>query len=101
MAEERRRGGAAKPAFDARAVFYGRPLVEFVAREAFAAFARRDEIAPKICPGQERNASPFYDTLSQIHAAWMLSPRDDLGGACPRAIALDRHDHLPWDLQDR
>jgi hypothetical protein len=101
VAEERRRERAAKPAFDARAVFYGRSLAEFVARETFAAFARRDEIAPKISPGQERHASPFYDTLSQIHAAWMLSPRDDLGGDCPRAIALDRHDHLTRDLQDR
>ncbi|MEX2119866.1 MAG: hypothetical protein WD847_09750 [Pirellulales bacterium] len=138
VAEERRRERAARPAVDARAVFYGRPLVEFVARETFAAFARRDEIAaavrvqwtdkarkrladeanlspdqvdagglteeeitPKTWPGQERYASPFYDALSQIHAAWLLSPRDDLGGDCPRAIALGRHEHLMWDLQDR
>jgi hypothetical protein len=138
VAEERRRERAAKPVLDARAVFYGRPLVEFVARETFAAFARRDQIAaairiqwtekarkrladeahlspdqvaagrltddeitPKTWPGEERYASPFYDTLSQIHAAWLLTPRDDLGGDCPRAIALDRHDHLVWDLQDR
>jgi hypothetical protein len=138
VAETRRRERAAKPALDARAVFYGRPLLEFVARETFAAFARRDEIAaavraqwtegarnrlaaeanlspdqvdagrltddeitPKAWPGRERYASPFYDTLSQIHAAWLLSPRDDLGGDCPREIALDRHDHLTWDLQDR
>ncbi|MFN0197690.1 MAG: hypothetical protein ACKVT0_13175 [Planctomycetaceae bacterium] len=33
--------------------------------------------------------------------AWLLTPRDDLGGVCPREIALDRHDHLTWDLQDR
>lgn len=138
LAEERRRERAAKPVLDARAVFYSRPMVEFVAREAFAAFARRDEIAaavrtqwaekarkrladeanvspdqvdagrltddqitPRTWPGQERYASPFYDTLRQIHAAWLLSPRDDLGGDCPRNIALDRHDHLMWDLQDR
>ena len=138
VAEERRRKRAAKPIRDARQVFYGRPLLEFVGRESFAAFARRDEIAaavraqwaenarnrladeanlaldqvdasrltdeeitPKTWPGQERYASPFYDTLKQIHAAWLLTPRDDLGGACPREVALDRHDHLMWDLQDR
>jgi len=137
-AEERRRKLAAKPIRNARQVFYGRPMVEFVARESFAAFARRDEIAaavraqwaenarsrladeanlaldqvdasrltdeeitPKTWPGEEHYASPFYDTLKEIHAAWLLTPRDDLGGACPREVALDRHGHLGWDLQDR
>jgi hypothetical protein len=112
--------------------------LEFIARETFAAFAPRDEIAaavhrewaeqarqrlakeanispdqvdasrltldeirPKTWPGQERYASPYYDTLRQIHAAWLLTPRDDLGGECPRGVALDRHSHLTWDLQDR
>lgn len=138
VADERRRERVARPVLDARAVFYGQPLVEFVARETFTAFARRDEIVatvrtqwaerarkrladeanispdqvdagrltdeeitPQTWPGQERYASPFYATLSQIHAAWLLTPRDDLGDDCPRAIALDRHDHLGWDLQHR
>ena len=47
-----------------------------------------EEITPKTWPGQQ-DASPFYDTLKQIHVAWLLTPRDDLGGACPREIALD------------
>ena len=38
-------------------------------------------LGPKGWPGQERDASPFYDTLKQIHAAWLLTPREDLGGA--------------------
>ena len=138
LAEKRRRERAAKPIRDARAVFYGRPMLEFVAREVLCRLrsARRDcrrgsravgrearnrladesnlsldevdasrltdeEITPKTWPGQEHYASPFYDTLKQIHAAWLLTPRDDLGGACPREVALDRHDHLMWDLQDR
>jgi len=138
VAEERRRKREARLIRDARHVFYGRPMMEFVARESFAAFARRDEIAaavrtewterarkrladeanlaldevdasrltdeeitPKTWPGQKRSASPFYDTLKQIHAAWLLTPRDDLGGGCPREIALERRDHLMWDLQDR
>ena len=60
-----------------------------------------DEITPTTWPGEEHYASPFYDTLKEIHAAWLLTPRDELGGACPRDVALDRHDHLMWDLQDR
>jgi len=138
VAEDRRRERATKPIRDPRAVFYGRPMLEFLARETFAAFTRRDQIAaavrtrwteqarkrladeanialdqvdasrltdeeitPKTWPGQERYASPFYDALKQIHAAWLLTPRDDLGGACPREIALEPRNHLTWDLQDR
>jgi hypothetical protein len=121
-----------------REVFYGRPLLEFIGRKTFAAFARRDEIAaavraqwadearirlakeagvaadeipadrlteaeiaPRTWPGQEHYASPFYDTLKQIHIDWLLTPRDDLGGACPREIAFEQHDHLMRDLEDR
>jgi hypothetical protein len=39
--------------------------------------------------------------IKQIHAAWLLTPREDLGGAHPRAIALERRQHLGWDMQDR
>ena len=45
LAEERRRERAARPTLDARAVLFGRPLVEFVAAECFAAFGRREELA--------------------------------------------------------
>ena len=119
-ADRRRRERAAKPSPDVREVFYGRSLLEFIVRETFAAFARRDEIAaamhaewaenaasdwrkgrhtpehvdatlltedevtPTTRPGQEHYASLFHNTLKQIHAAWLLTPREDLGGASPR-----------------
>ena len=138
VAEKRRRERAAKPIRDDRQVFYGRPLLEFIGRQCFAAFARRDEIAaavraaradeagdrraaqadlspdqadarglsdeeisPSGWPDEERSKSPFYDSLMQIHAAWMLTPRDDLDGTCPREVALERHAHLMSDLDDR
>lgn len=138
IAQERRRDRAALPSIDSRAIFYGRPLLEFIARECLAAFAKRTEIAaaarskwaeqakarlakesdispeqvdvsllteeeitPKTWAGDEQYASPFYETLSQIHADWLLTPRDDLNGACPREVALERRDHIGWDLQDR
>ena len=77
VAEQRRRERAARPLLDARSVFYGRPLLEFVARETFAANARRETIA-----------ALEQDTIKEIHAAWLLTPRDDLDGACPRDVAL-------------
>lgn len=87
LAAQRRRERTARPPLEARPVFYGKPLLEFVARETFAAFAR-----------QESTAS---DAIPAIHAAWLLTPRDDLGGSCPRELALERRDHLTWDLQDQ
>ncbi|CAN5313260.1 hypothetical protein BH10PLA2_BH10PLA2_15050 [soil metagenome] len=138
LAEQRRRERAAQPPLDARRVFYGRPLLEFIARECLSAVARRTEIAaevragwvqkarvrlakeanvspeevdsslltkeeitPKTWPGQEEYANLYYDTLRQIHASWLLTPRQDLNGACPREVALERHGHVGWDLQDR
>jgi hypothetical protein len=52
-------------------------------------------------PRRRTDKEIIYDTLKQIHAAWLLTPREDLGGACPRDVALERHDHLTWDLQDQ
>ena len=79
VAEKRRRERAARPLIDVRSVFYGRPLVEFIAQETFAASGE--------------------DSIKQIHAAWLLTPREDLNGACPRDLAVERHDHVVWDLQ--
>jgi hypothetical protein len=94
VAEERREQRSAKSMRDVRVVFYGRSLLEFLGRESFAAFAGRDKIATAVDAERAESAR-------QIHVAWMLTPRDDLGGACPREVALVGHGHLTWDLQDR
>lgn len=154
LADRRRKAMGAEPVRDHRQVFYGRPLVEFIARECFAAFARRGEIAAAVrerraAREQQRQAeqalnpvepdtdpepdsedvpwpaaedfesSPadmpaiassardgadfdlYYECLKDIHAAWLLTPRDDLGGLCPRELAQERRKHLTWDLEDR
>ena len=41
------------------------------------------------------------ETIREIHAAWLLTPRSDLGGASPREVAMTQLGHLEWDLQDR
>jgi len=95
VARSRRAQRAAEPPLDARQVFYGRPLLEHVAQEIFAAFTQRDAVAHDLRP-------PWIEeTIRGIHAAWLLTPRSDLGGASPREVALTQHDHLSWDLQDR
>jgi hypothetical protein len=89
-AKERRRERAARPPLDVRAVFYGRPLLEFVARETLATYSRIGV-----------QDSPPRDAIKDIHAAWLLTPREDLGGHCPRDLAVASCHHLTWDLQDQ
>jgi hypothetical protein len=136
-ADKRRNARAAHPPIDVRAVLFGRPLVEFIAREVFAAFQQREPIAPeawscwinearsriasieRIDPtspdlarltveelhrrldADDRNGHPYYDTIKDIHARWLMTPRDDLRGATPREASLEQTQHLSWDLQDQ
>ena len=60
-----------------------------------------EENAPRSQPEGEEHSNQPHDTLRQIHAAWLLTPRHHLGGVCPREVALERHRHIDWDLQDR
>ncbi len=104
-AASRRRERASRPEREARAVFYGRPMLEFVARECLAAFAKR-ETGPHDLDNSDTDHSDGVDrrdrdTIARIHAAWMLTQRNDLGGACPREVAVERHRHIQWDLEDR
>ena len=138
LADRRRAQFATQPTLDARAIFYGRPLLEFLATACFQEFARRDDILREVhvkwiarkrewiaryaddpqsqpdpstltleeltwkaAPDQEHCASPFYDTLKDIHANWLMTPRDDLSGKTPREILLADRDHLMWDMQYR
>lgn len=84
LARERR---AARPApLDARPVLYDR-VCEFVAA-AVAAEPAGDEAAAR-------------DRVREIHARWLTTPREDLGGQAPRDVLLERQDHIDWDMQDR
>lgn len=60
-----------------------------------------DELANKTSPGQEIYASVFYDTIKDIHAAWLLTPRAELNGECPRDVLLAKHDHIGRDEESR
>jgi hypothetical protein len=118
-------------------VLFGRPLIEFIAREVFAAFQRREAVAPEIrarwiekvremaawkertdptsldlarlseeelhrqLDADDRRGHPYNDTIKEIHARWLMTPRDDLRGATPREASLERTRHLSWDLQDQ
>jgi hypothetical protein len=117
MARERRRERDANPPFDARAVLYGRPLVEFIAAECFNAPSppptKAEPVAPDSRTHEETGQSGdmAYDfpprdeaeetIVRDIHIKWMMTTRDDLRGQTPREVMVARHDFIGWDMQDR
>ena len=111
LAEERRRERAAQPPLDARAVLYGRPLIEFVAAECLASFQQRGApaTADVVVSGGEADSSPDedrwqhrdYALIKDIHVRWLMTSRDDLRCQTPRELLLAKHDFIGWDMQDR
>ncbi|MFL5331002.1 MAG: hypothetical protein ACJ8C4_19095 [Gemmataceae bacterium] len=91
IAAQRRRENV-KPILDVRSVFYGSSMMEFMARRTFAQFSTL---------GSAADSHDVQNALKEIHAEWLLTPREDLGGRCPREVALDRKGHINWDLQDQ
>ncbi len=84
LAVRRREERAADRPFDARPVLFGRPMVTFMVSELLAAEDLEDE-----------------ELFSNIHAKWLVSPREDLNGKTPRQVLLEKQDSISFDLQSR
>lgn len=69
---------------DVRAALFGPDLALFIARECLAA-----------------NSAGIEDPVARIHARWLMTPREDLGGRTPREVMLARCDFIDLDLQWR
>ena len=98
LSESRRREKSAQPLVDSREVLYGKPLIESLVREVFAACSATPPLPlkePAVYDDEERQRR--LGLHRRIHAAWLLTPRDDLAGKYPRAAALDGHDHISHD----
>lgn len=91
--------------FDFRAVLFGPPLFEFLARRVFEALAhtpRSESLRlTESQPDEYADHQPLNGVFRHIHADWLLTPRDDLHGKTPREVALRDSSHLSWDMQDR
>ena len=116
LREERREQRAATPPFDARAILYGRPLLEFIAANVRHALASRDLAqrgflaGPDVISGdddkpefveQPGDCDPLSNAVTGLHTSWLLTPRDDLRGHSPREIMLDKQDLINSDLNSR
>lgn len=71
------------PPLDARAVLYG-SVAEYIVRQCLAA----------------RDANT-KDPVVEIHARWLMTPRDDLRGQSPRTVMLRQRECIEADLQSR
>ncbi len=81
---------------DARAVLYGRPLLEFLATNVRYASACRDEINEN-----PDDVESILSPIGAIHAQWLLTPRDDLRGQSPREVLLAKQEFISSDLESR
>jgi hypothetical protein len=83
VAGQRRAERAAVPPLDSRQVLYG-AVAEYIATECRAA--------------RESNKE---DPVAEIHAKWLMTPRDDLRGLPPREILLMKREDVDYDMQLR
>ena len=87
--EARRAERQATPPLDAREVLYGRPLLEFIAREC----SQSDAV--------ELTDEAVAAEISAAHARWLMTSRDDLRGQSPREVLLGRQELINYDLEMR
>jgi len=96
-AERRRRERQAMPPFDARAILYGRPMVEFI-YDAATQLRNR----PRIPSGDAEEAREAATReIVQIHANWLTTPRADLRGRSPREVMLAKQHLIALDMDSR
>ena len=90
---ERRQKRASSETFDARAILYGRPLLEFLVSELI--------VLSNSSRGEEDPSDALIKEISAIHARWLSIPRADLGNQSPRDVMLARQDFIDFDLHTR
>ena len=80
----RREARRVNPSIDTRSILYGKPLIEFIVRETYAATDIEDEKLP-----------------AEIHTRWLMTPREDLRGQTPREVLHEMKDFIDYDLHTR
>lgn len=90
LVTERARTAQSHDPLDARAILFGKPLVEFLADRVLAVSA--DGLTDKEqCSRATRG----------IHAAWLMTARQDLANQTPRELLLARRDWIDAELDRR
>lgn len=85
---ERRRNRRREPRVDIREILYGRSMLEFIVDHC--------STEKRILEDAKREAE-----IRQLHAEWLMTPREDLLGKTPRDWLLGDLSRLQLDLQHR
>jgi hypothetical protein len=101
--EARRAERLANRRIDTRAVLYGQPLLEFIARECWETFRDRPpQLLSDDAESAWQTAYAFeHEFLRPIHARWLMTPRNDLCGQTPREVMHAKRESISWDIHDR
>ncbi|HKB64220.1 MAG TPA: hypothetical protein VKC61_00075 [Pyrinomonadaceae bacterium] len=90
--DRRRQARQATLPLDARAVLYGEPLLDFIVASTI------DLSVDEKCNGA---SELLAHQISEIHARWLMTPRADLRGQCPREVILEKQNLIDFDLHTR
>ena len=92
---DRREKRMSNPPLDARTILYGTPLLEFLATNI------RIASALQFVDDEDTGEELGLNTIGQIHAQWLLTPRLDLQGQSPREVMLAKQNFIDTDLDSR
>jgi len=113
MRDERLAVRIAEPVIDTRQILYGKPLFEFLVSECLGESAgigrvQGPESNSDLVVGSELDGGDRLDgqmrnddILRSLHARWLMTSRDDLGGRTPRAVILEKQDFIDSDIDSR
>jgi len=96
---------ADNPPFDARAVLFGKPLIEFIVAAYRSLPADTWELLRATSQSTAEIEADMAEKLakefSAIHARWLMTARDDLRGQAPRDVLVAQQHYIDMDLRSR
>jgi hypothetical protein len=95
LAQQRRTERTSTPPLDARKVIYGK-VTEFIVNEC--------SLRSAVCLSQTALSAAAVRTenpIADIHARWLMTPREDLRSQTPRDVLLAKLEFIDLDLQWR
>ena len=85
---------AANPPLDARPLLFGNALLDFIVSKCLRAQSTASS-------GQEFKEEEKASLISDIHAKWLTTSREELNGQSPRDVLLARREQIDFDLHTR
>ncbi len=89
----------ATPPLEARGILYGRALLEFISRECMA--LTYSSVYSDESSEYDAMQEAIAGEISALHARWLMTPREDLRGQCPREVLFARQDFIDHELHTR